>query len=94
VLDTTTATSLKSNDRYRKLADRAGAGTGTTFVDITTIRGLVEKAAAAATDLTGPDALARYNSEIKPFLTPFDAIVASGSVTGNTTRSVIYITLN
>jgi hypothetical protein len=93
VLDTTMATSLKSNDRYRKLADRAGAGTGTTFVDITTIRGLVEKAAADATDLTGPKALATYNSEIKPFLAPFDAIVASGSVTGNTTRSVIYITL-
>jgi hypothetical protein len=94
VLDTTAATSLKSNDRYKKLADRAGAGTGTTFVDITTIRGLIEKAAADATDLTGPDALAKYNAEIKPFLAPFDAIVASGSVTGNTTRSVIYITLN
>ena len=40
VLDTTSATSLASNDRYKSLADRAGKGTGSTCVDIAAIRGL------------------------------------------------------
>ena len=91
VLDTTNATSLASSDRYRKLADRAGNGIGTTYVDITAIRELIEKAAADGTaDAT---ALAKYQTDVKPFLTPFDALVASGSVNGDLTRSVIFITV-
>ena len=89
VLDTTKATSLGSNARYSKLIDRAGAGTGTTFVDITAIRGLIEKAAGTA----DPTAIAKYEKDIKPFLVPFDAMVASGSVSGDLTRSVVYITV-
>jgi Protein of unknown function (DUF3352). len=93
VLDTTTATSLASNGRYKSLADRAGSGTGTTFVDITAIRGLLEKAATGAVDATGPALLAKYEKDVKPFLVPFDAAVMSGSVNGDMTRSVIYITV-
>jgi hypothetical protein len=92
VLDTTPATSLASNDRYKTLADRAGSSTSTSFVDITTIRGLIEKAAAGAVGATGPDALAKYERDVKPFLVPFDAILMSSSVSGDMTRSTIYIT--
>ncbi len=90
VLDTTTATSLASNARYAALAGRAGAGIGTVFVDITAIRGLLEKAASGTTN---PAALAKYEKDIKPFLVPFDAIVGSSSVNGGITRSVMDITV-
>ena len=90
VLDTTSATSLASNERYKKLADRAGSGTGTTFVDITAIRGLVERAAIGVAD---PTAIARYEKDLKPFLIPFDALIASGSVAGDVNRSVVIVTV-
>jgi Protein of unknown function (DUF3352) len=89
VLDTTKATSLASNGRYSTLAGRAGAGIGTAFVDITAVRGLIEKAAGTA----DPTAFAKYEKDVKPFLVPFDAIVGSSSVNGGMTRSVIYITV-
>jgi hypothetical protein len=91
VLDTTKDTSLASNDRYKKLADRAGTGTSAAFVDLTAIRELIEKAAADGT--ADAAELAKYEKEIKPFLVPFDALVASGSVDGDLTRSVIYLTV-
>jgi hypothetical protein len=89
VLDTTSSTSLASNDRYKKLADRAGTGVGTTFVDLAAIRGLAEKALTDAE----PSAMTKYDTDVKPFLDPFDALIASGSVGGDMTRSVIYITV-
>ena len=75
VLDTTDATSLASNDRYKALIDRVGKGAGSTFVDITAIRELAEGFAKDA------DAAAykQYEANVKPFLAPFDALVASGS---------------
>ena len=90
VLDTTKATSLAANERYSKLAGRAGTGVATAFVDISAIRGLIEKAVAGTVGTAG---LARYETDIKPFLVPFDAVVASGSVSGGMTRSVVYITV-
>src|SRR4029079_3650036 len=47
VLDTTTGTSLASNDDYKKLVDRVGPTTGTVFVDITAIREAIEKVVSA-----------------------------------------------
>jgi hypothetical protein len=91
VLDTTNATSLESSDRYKKLADRAGTGASTTFVDVTAIRELIEKAAAGGT--AGAAALAKYQTDVKPFLEPFDALVASGSVNGDMTRTRVFITV-
>lgn len=90
VLDTTRATSLASSENYRKLVDRAGQGTGTTFVDITTIREMAEKAASGMAD---PVAFAKYETEIRPFLIPFDALIASGSVTADLSRSVVIVTV-
>jgi hypothetical protein len=91
VLDTTAATSLASNARYKTLADRAGAGTGTSFVDVAAIRGLFEK---LATDLKAdPAALAKYESDVKPFLVPFDVLFASSTTGSAGTHSSISLTV-
>ncbi len=90
VLDTTKDTSLASSERYKMLAGRAGTGMSATFVDLTAIRGLIEKTAAGTADTAE---LAKYEKDMKPFLVPFDALVASGSVDGDLTRSVIYLTV-
>ena len=89
VLDTTSATSLASNDRYKALAGRAGTGSRCSFVDIAAIRGLIEKAVAGA----DPAALAAYEKDVKPYLAPFDALYASSSVGGDLTSSTILITV-
>jgi Protein of unknown function (DUF3352) len=86
VLDTTKDTSLASNERYTKQADRAGKGTSSAFVDITAIRGMIEP------HITDPAAKAKYESDIKPFLVPFDVLFASSS-TGDPNHSLIYITV-
>jgi hypothetical protein len=91
VLDTTPSTSLASNETYKKLADQAGVGTGGTFVDLEAVRGLIEKTAADGT--TDAAELKKYETDVKPFLVPFDAMFAAGSIDGDLTRSVIYITV-
>ena len=91
VIDTTKDTSLASNDRYSSLASRAGSGTGSTWVDITAIRGLIEKVAVGSG--ADPAAITKYQTDIKPFLTPFDAIYASSSTGNDLNRSVIYVTV-
>jgi len=91
VIDTTKDTSLATNDRYASLAGRAGNGTGSSWVDITAIRGLIEKAAVGAG--ADPAAAAKYQSDVKPFLAPFDAMYASSSTGNDVNRSVIYVTV-
>ena len=64
--------------RYQGLVGRVGAEhTGVTFIDITAIRALAEGMLA---DLPAEDR-AEYEESVKPFLTPFDAIILN-SVTG------------
>jgi len=89
VLDTTQATSIASNERYKALAGRIGQGTGSTFVDLTAIRESIEAL------MVGTDAvdLADYEENIKPFLAPFDALVGSNSVDGDITRSTYIVTV-
>jgi hypothetical protein len=89
VLDTTKDTSLASDPQYKQAADRAGAGTGTAFVDITGLRGMIEKAIATA----DPSALAKYETDVKPYLLPFDAMFASSSTNGDLTSSTVIITV-
>ena len=89
VLDTTNATSLASDQQFKDAAGRTGPGTGATFVDITAIRLLIEKAMADA----DPSSLARYEADVKPFLVPFDALFASSSVDGELTDSSVTITV-
>jgi hypothetical protein len=89
VLDTTSATSLASSDQYKSVMDRVGTGTGSLFVDIAAIRGLAE---GFMTNLDAA-ALKGYESDIKPFLAPLDALGASSSVEGDTTSSKVVITV-
>ena len=89
VLDTTPETSLARNDRYEALISRAGSGAGSGFVDITAIREMVEGAMADA------DAAERaeYETNVKPFLVPIDALVASSSIQGDVGRSTVIVTV-
>jgi hypothetical protein len=89
VLDTTPETSLASTDRYKRLIDRAGPGSGVAFADITAIRELFETALAA----NEPADVATYEREIRPFLEPFDALVATTAVDGDLNRSTTIITV-
>lgn len=89
VLDTTPATSLAQNERYKALVSRAGAGTGSSFADITAIREMIEGA------MVNADAGERieYEENIKPFLTPLDALVGSSAIQGDVNRSTVIITV-
>ncbi len=89
VLDTTTATSLASTDGYKKLADQAGKGTGATYVAIGAIREMVEKAMSTA----DPAAYSRYQTEMQPFLKPFDAMFLGSSISGDLSKSVFIVTV-
>ena len=89
VLDTTAATSIASNERYKALAARVGQGTGIGFADITAIRELAES------HMTSADAAARadYEQNVKPFLVPFDTVVGSSTIESDISRSKIIVTV-
>jgi hypothetical protein len=79
VLDAGAGQSLADDPRFTGLLGRVGAShTGVSYVDITAARGLIEGLLAEA---TAKDR-AEYEESVKPFLTPFDAFIAS-MVTGN-----------
>lgn len=89
VLDTTAAASIASADRYKALLGRIGSGTGSVYVDIAAIRGLIESAMAGA----DPAALAQYEQEVKPFLDPFDALIESSSVKDKVANGKFIVTV-
>ncbi len=89
VLDTTPATSLASNERYKALVDRVGPGTRTAFVDIAAIRAMLE---GVLTNLD-PSAAGVYSREVAPFLAPFDALITSGSVGNGLSSGKVIITV-
>jgi hypothetical protein len=89
VLDTTPATSLASTERYKGALERAGQGSGVAFADITSIRELIESAMAANAAGDVP----AYEREVKPFLEPFDVLVATTSIDGTLTRSTTIVTV-
>jgi hypothetical protein len=77
VLDAGAGASLADDARYTDLLGRVdGENTGVTFVDIAAIRGLAEAAMPGATD----QQRAEYEESIKPFLTPFNALISTGAV--------------
>ena len=78
VLDAGAGQSLADDARFSGLLERVGAShTGVSFLDITAARDLVETHLSDAT----AEERAEYEESMKPFLTPFDAFIAS-SVTG------------
>jgi hypothetical protein len=77
VLDAGAGASLADEARYKDLVARVGTEhTSVAFVDITAIRGILEGFLAEAP----ADQRAEYEESIKPFLTPFDALVAASTV--------------
>ena len=91
VLDAGAGSSLADDARYQGLVGRVGAEhTGITFVDIAAIRGLVEGLLADAP----PEERAEYEESIKPFLTPFDALVAAGQTGEDLERQHLIVTVD
>ena len=90
VLDAGAGSSLADDARFQGLLNRVDTKhTGVSFVDVAAVRGLVDASMADA-----PAAKkAEYEESIKPFLTPFDALIATGALGGGTdqTHSVITV---
>ena len=62
--------------------------TGSYFVDVTAVRAAIEEALP-----DGPGMLEKYGSEVKPFLAPFDAMLASGTFKDDLGRSTVIISV-
>src|SRR3954469_4826268 len=89
VLDTNSSNSLASTDSFKKLSDRAGKGTSALYLSIDTIREMYEKA------IGSKDAASykKYQTEIEPFLKPFDSLYLGSSISGDLSKSTLYITV-
>lgn len=89
-LDAGAGASLAKDPRFQGLLGRVDANhAGVAFLDITGIRAMLEAemAKAPANDR------AQYERDIKPFLTPFDALIGSGSVGSSVDQSRYVITV-
>ena len=90
VLDAGAGASLADDGRFKGLLGRVDAEhSGVSFVDLTAIRGLIEGSMADAP----ADKKAEYEESVKPFLTPFDALIATGAVGGSTDQMHTVITV-
>lgn len=86
VVDTAGGGSLADDEAYRRAISLAGGdGVGNVFVDIAGILGGVEAMLPA-------DEKAQYETEIKPFLEPFEAFAAVAEAPGETTETHAVIT--
>jgi hypothetical protein len=89
VLDTTQATSLAESDRYRDLVGRAGREHVTSaWVDLVGLRGVIEAFGAQE-----PGGLGDYEQDVKPYLEPFDALVATSVAGGEFDRSTVIVSV-
>ena len=90
VIDAGAGQSLADDARFSGLVGRVGsAGTGVAFVDIAAVRGLVE---AHLSDASAAER-AEYEESIKPFLTPFDAFIATGTTSDELEQQHALITV-
>jgi hypothetical protein len=90
VLDAGAGASLADDGRFKGLLGRVDAEhSGVSFVDLTAIRGLIEGSMADAP----ADKKAEYEESVRPFLTPFDALIATGAVGGSTDQMHTVITV-
>jgi hypothetical protein len=91
VLDAGPSSSLAADNRFKGLIGRVGAeNIGSGFVDVRAIRELLEtlvKPQVPAADWT------RYETDIKPYLEPLDAIVQATHKDGTTDRSSSVVTV-
>ncbi len=87
MLDTDAGNSLASDAGFKSAVGRVGDEvTGLTYLDITALRTLAEG------QMSG-DELAKYKTDVQPFLEPFDAFAATSEVGGDldTTTTVITV---
>jgi hypothetical protein len=90
VLDAGSGANLAKEARFSALLGRVGAThNGVQFVDLAAIRGLVEHSMASASAADR----ANYDTSIKPFLTPFDALIAAGAVGGELDQAHLLVTV-
>jgi hypothetical protein len=86
VVDTTPDASLASSPVYERAISAAGGdGISDIFVDVTGLRAAVESILPA-------EEKARYETEVKPFLEPFEAFAMVAEAPGATTESRAVIT--
>ena len=89
VLDAGAGASLADDERFQNLVGRVGPEhTGISFLDITAVRELVEGLLAEAT----AEQRAEYEESIKPFLTPFDAVIGSSVIGSDLDQQHLVIT--
>ena len=89
VLDTNASNSLASTDTFKKLSDKAGKGTSALYLALDTIREMYEKAIKTE----DPASYSKYQKDVEPFLKPFDSLYLGSSISGDLTKSTIYITV-
>ena len=90
VLDAGAGQSLADDARFTGLLGRVGPShTGVSFVDIAAARGLIEGHLSEAT----PEERAEYEESVKPFLSPFDAFIASTVAGGDIDQQRALITV-
>ena len=86
VLDTKAGATLAEQETYKLTMERAGASnTGQLFIDLKALVNIAAQQLPA-------DALARYQSDFKPYLDPFRGFAASGSA-GDPNRARFVITV-
>jgi hypothetical protein len=86
VLDVKAGASLADQDRYKQAIGRVeSSNEQQVFVDLTAVRSAIESAAPSG-------ALpARYQTDIKPYLEPFDLVVGSTSTTDELVRAAFVL---
>ncbi len=90
VLDAGAGASLADDARFQGLLARVDANhAGLSFIDIAAIRTMVEGAMTGASD----SERAEYDESVKPFLTPFDALIGTGSVSSTLDQARYVITV-
>ncbi len=88
VLDTKSGSSLADQPGYQRAIDLAGSSAASQgYIDLTAVRTAVESMAAGSSDLKA------YDSDLKPFLEPFQSIAWSQSSDGNLSTGRIVLVL-
>jgi hypothetical protein len=90
VLDAGAGASLADDARFQSLLGRVDAKhSSVSFIDVAAIRGVVE---GLMTDASAKDK-AEYEESVKPFLSPFDALIGTGVVSNSTDQMHTVITV-
>jgi uncharacterized protein DUF3352 len=90
VLDAGAGASLADDARFQGLLGRVDSShSGLLFLDIANVRGMMESAMSSAT----AQERAAYEESVKPFLTPFDALIGTGTVSPSVDQAHYVITV-